>query len=107
MQRSQPFMKSEFLTDLLHPKRISFIVNPKAGTNLQRHIQDCVEKHLNNNQFEYDFKYTQHAGHARTVGQQIEKVDLLAFLLTLTDKDFLFNHQYSFPREVFMPKPKD
>lgn len=65
MQRSQPFMKSEFLTDLLHPKRISFIVNPKAGTNLQRHIQDCVEKHLNNDQFEYDFKYTQHAGHAR------------------------------------------
>jgi cytochrome c peroxidase len=28
-----------------------------------------------------------------------EKVDLIAFLLTLTDKDFVFNSNYSFPRE--------
>lgn len=28
-----------------------------------------------------------------------EKVDLLAFLLTLTDRDFLFNPDFSFPRE--------
>jgi cytochrome c peroxidase len=30
-----------------------------------------------------------------------EKVDLTAFLLTLTDKHFLFNPSHSYPREVF------
>jgi len=58
-------MKSGFLTELLSPKRISFIVNPKAGTNLQKHIRESVEKYLNHDQFEYGFKYTEHAGHAR------------------------------------------
>ena len=28
-----------------------------------------------------------------------DRVDLLAFLLTLTDKDFLFNERFSFPKE--------
>lgn len=65
MQRSYPYMKSGFLTELLSPKRISFIVNPKAGTNLQKHIRESVEKYLNHDQFEYGFKYTEHAGHAR------------------------------------------
>jgi len=65
MQRSHPYMKSEFLTELLSPKRISFIVNPKAGTNLQKHIRESVEKYLNHDYFEYGFKYTEHAGHAR------------------------------------------
>ncbi len=36
-----------------------------------------------------------------------EKVDLVAFLLTLTDKEFLFNRAYSFPKEIFMPAPKE
>lgn len=30
-----------------------------------------------------------------------EKVDLVAFLLTLTDKEFLFNRAYSYPRDFF------
>lgn len=30
---------------------------------------------------------------------EMEKVDLVAFLLTLTDKEFLFNPKHSFPRE--------
>ena len=30
-----------------------------------------------------------------------EKVDLTAFLLTLTDKEFLFNRDYSYPRTFF------
>jgi cytochrome c peroxidase len=29
-----------------------------------------------------------------------EKVDLIAFLLTLSDKKFLFNNQYNFPKEL-------
>ncbi len=31
-----------------------------------------------------------------------QKVDLLAFLLTLTDKEFLFNSDFSFPREILL-----
>ena len=30
-----------------------------------------------------------------------EKVDIIAFLLTLTDKSFLFNPQYHYPKEIF------
>lgn len=33
-----------------------------------------------------------------------DRVDLLAFLLTLTDKEFLFNKNYSFPREFLLQK---
>ena len=65
MQRSQPHMKSESLADVLLPKRIVFIVNPKAGTNLQKHIRESVEKHLDTELFEYSFKFTERAGHAR------------------------------------------
>ena len=36
-----------------------------------------------------------------------EKVDLVAFLLTLTDRAFLFDRAYSFPKEIFIPKPKE
>lgn len=33
-----------------------------------------------------------------------EKVDLMAFLLTLTDKDFLFNSEYGYPVKLFQEK---
>jgi cytochrome c peroxidase len=36
-----------------------------------------------------------------------EKTDLIAFLLTLTDKDFLFNPDYSYPKHLFFPEAKD
>ncbi len=32
-----------------------------------------------------------------------QKVDLIAFLLTLTDKEFLFNPKYAYPKNIFMP----
>jgi cytochrome c peroxidase len=32
-----------------------------------------------------------------------EKVDLIAFLLTLTDNNFLFNTDYSYPKNIFSP----
>ncbi len=35
-----------------------------------------------------------------------DKVDLVAFLLTLTDKKFIFNHNFAYPREILMPAPK-
>ncbi len=36
-----------------------------------------------------------------------EKVDLLAFLLTLTDRAFLFDTSFSYPRQIFMPATKE
>lgn len=36
-----------------------------------------------------------------------DKVDLLAFLLTLTDKKFLFNPDYSYPKEIFLYPAKE
>lgn len=36
-----------------------------------------------------------------------EKVDLVAFLLTLSDRKFVFNPDYSYPSSIFFPKPKD
>lgn len=36
-----------------------------------------------------------------------EKVDLTAFLLTLSDKAFLLNPDYSFPKNIFFQKPND
>lgn len=36
-----------------------------------------------------------------------EKVDLVAFLLTLTDKGFLFDTSLSYPRYLFMARPKE
>jgi cytochrome c peroxidase len=32
-----------------------------------------------------------------------QKVDLTSFLLTLTDKNFLFNKKNAFPREFYFP----
>lgn len=36
-----------------------------------------------------------------------DKVDLTAFLLTLTDRKFLFNPQHSYPKHIFFPKATD
>ena len=36
-----------------------------------------------------------------------EKVDLLAFLLTLSDKSFVFNPDFAYPKDFFTQAPKD
>ena len=36
-----------------------------------------------------------------------DKVDIIAFLLTLTDREFIFNKKYSYPKEIFFPSAKD
>jgi len=43
--------------------------------------------------------YTQKSGYANTF-TSIDKVDLIAFLLTLSDKNFLFNPDHAYPREI-------
>jgi cytochrome c peroxidase len=32
---------------------------------------------------------------------EVEKVDLITFLLTLSDREFLFNKKFAFPKEVY------
>lgn len=36
-----------------------------------------------------------------------EKVDLIAFLLTLSDKDFVFNSSFQFPKEIFFNQAQE
>jgi cytochrome c peroxidase len=36
-----------------------------------------------------------------------EKVDLIAFLLTLTDKEFIFNPKFSYPKKIFSTTPQE
>lgn len=70
MEDSHPYIKNELVATLLRPKRIVFIVNPKAGTNLQRHIRESVDKHLNHKKFEYGFRFTERSEHARELAQE-------------------------------------
>lgn len=70
MRESHPYTKDGLLTELMRPRRIQFIVNPKAGTNLQKHIRTSVEKHLNHRKFEYGFSFTERAEHARELAEQ-------------------------------------
>ncbi len=36
-----------------------------------------------------------------------EKVDLIAFLLTLSDREFIFNAKHAYPRNIFFPQAKE
>jgi cytochrome c peroxidase len=36
-----------------------------------------------------------------------ERVDIVAFLLTLTDRSFLFNPNFSYPKNLFLDPTKD
>jgi diacylglycerol kinase (ATP) len=70
MEVAHPFIKNEFLADLLKPKRICFIVNPKAGTNMQSRISECVKMYLNHQKFEYGIWFTEHSGHATDLAKK-------------------------------------
>ena len=60
--------------------------------------------------------YTKGIAKSKTLSKQFktpiiltsnEKVDLIAFLLTLTDKHYLFNKKFSYPKEVLLNTPVD
>lgn len=70
MQQSHPVIKNEFMEYLLRPKRVVFIVNPKAGTNLQKNIATQVDKNLNHRRFEYAIWKTEHGGHGFELAQK-------------------------------------
>jgi YegS/Rv2252/BmrU family lipid kinase len=67
-----PVIKSELLTYLLRPRRIVFIVNPKAGTQIQKHIRSSVEKHLDHKRFEYGIWLTEQEGHAADLARKAQ-----------------------------------
>lgn len=64
MREAHPVIKNPLLEELLPPRQIVFIVNPKAGTNIQRHIRQSVDRHLDHRMFTYGIWHTEHAGHA-------------------------------------------
>ncbi|MBK8967548.1 MAG: diacylglycerol kinase family lipid kinase [Saprospiraceae bacterium] len=72
MDQSHPVIKHTFLDTLLRPKRIVFIVNPKAGTNLQKHIRGSVEKHLDHRSFTYGIWHTEKPGHAAELARKAQ-----------------------------------
>lgn len=60
--------------------------------------------------------YTSGVQHSTTLSNKLlqpivlssnEKVDLTAFLLTLSDRHFLFDTNYSYPKIIFFQEPKD
>jgi diacylglycerol kinase (ATP) len=63
MQSAHPVIKNEFLDQLFQPKRMAFIVNPKAGTNLQKNIGNAVDKYLNHKRFVYGIWSSEYPGH--------------------------------------------
>ncbi len=67
---AHPVIKNPLLAELLKPQRIAFIVNPRAGQQLQRHLRDHVNRHLNHRKFEYGIWMTEYAGHATELAQK-------------------------------------
>lgn len=65
-----PVIKNELLAYLLRPRRIAFIVNPKAGTRAQKHIRSSVEKYLDHKKFEYGIWLTKQEGHAADLARK-------------------------------------
>jgi YegS/Rv2252/BmrU family lipid kinase len=70
MKESHPVIKNDLLAEFLAPKRIVFIVNPKAGTNVQKHIRASIDKNLDHHKFEYGIWYTEGPGHAADLARK-------------------------------------
>lgn len=70
MRESHPVIKNELLAYLLRPKRIVFIVNPKAGTNVQKRFREHLEKYLDHKKYEYGIWLTEQEGHAAALAQK-------------------------------------
>ncbi|TNE52533.1 MAG: diacylglycerol kinase family lipid kinase [Bacteroidetes bacterium] len=70
MEESHPVIKHTLVDQLLEPRRIVFIVNPKAGVNLQKHLNRSVETHLDHRLFTYGIWHTEKAGHAAELARK-------------------------------------
>ncbi len=54
-------------------KRILFIINPISGTNRKRSIPTEIQKNLDTSRYDYDIRFTEHAGHAAEMAQEAAK----------------------------------
>lgn len=70
LKEAHPYLKNALLAELMRPRRIVFIVNPKAGVNFQRRIRTSVDKNLNHKLFEYGIWHTEYAGHATELARK-------------------------------------
>lgn len=70
MNDSHPVIKNAVLAEIMRPRRIVFIVNPKAGVNVQKRIQASVEKHLNHRLFTYGIWHTEGPGHGAELARR-------------------------------------
>lgn len=73
MKSEVPYTKSNSLDATSEAIPICFIVNPYAGTNIQKRIREAVEENLDHNRFKYAIWFTEHAGHGATLAQKAQK----------------------------------
>ena len=52
---------------------IHFIINPISGTAKKHGLPKLFEQHINKDQFDWEIKYTQHAGHATDIAANAVK----------------------------------
>ena len=51
-------------------KRIIFIINPISGTNNKDEIPQLISEHLDQQQLDYEVRFTEYAGHAAEIARQ-------------------------------------
>ena len=51
-------------------QRLRFIINPFSGISKKGRLPQLIEKHLDHQQYSYEIKYTEAAGHATTLAQE-------------------------------------
>ncbi len=70
MEKSHPMEPQGIWTEALKPRRILFVVNPKAGKPWRRHLSRSVDQHLNHRKFEYGIRVTEAPGHGVELARQ-------------------------------------
>lgn len=73
IDQAHPYSKNTILDELLAPKLICFIVNPKAGAQMKSRIKELLDQHLNHRKFTYGIKYTLKPGHGTELAQDAVK----------------------------------
>lgn len=54
-------------------KKLIFIINPKAGIKPKKNTTDYIYKHIDNNKFDCDIRFTECAGHATQIAADAVK----------------------------------
>lgn len=54
-------------------QKIRFIINPKSGKQQQSKVPRLIERIIDENRFDYDVVYTEHAGHGHQLAKQAIK----------------------------------